>query len=107
MPDHPAAADLLRATLARRIVILDGAMGTMIQRLGLTEADYRGARFADHPRDLRGDNDLLVLTKPEAIEAFKQATLLIRLLSTQALIRRQLTENGLPMTNGQIPPPPS
>ncbi|HEX8980570.1 MAG TPA: methionine synthase [Parasulfuritortus sp.] len=52
---------------ARRILILDGAMGTMIQRYGLTEADYRGARFADWPSDLRGNNDLLLLTKPEVI----------------------------------------
>jgi 5-methyltetrahydrofolate--homocysteine methyltransferase len=53
--------------LSRRILVLDGAMGTMIQRHQLTEADFRGARFADHPRDLKGDNDLLVLTRPEVI----------------------------------------
>jgi len=52
---------------ARRILILDGAMGTMIQRYGLAEADYRGTRFADWPSDLKGNNDLLVLTKPEVI----------------------------------------
>ena len=57
----------LRAAAARRILILDGAMGTMIQRYGLGEADYRGARFADWPSDLKGNNDLLVLTKPEVI----------------------------------------
>jgi len=55
------------AHAARRILILDGAMGTMIQRYGLAEADYRGARFADWPSDLKGNNDLLVLTKPEVI----------------------------------------
>ncbi len=56
------------ATLAsRRILVLDGAMGTMIQRYKLTEADYRGARFADWPSDLKGNNDLLLLTKPEII----------------------------------------
>src|SRR6266542_3790897 len=60
-----ALADLLE----RRILVLDGAMGTMIQRLQLAEADFRGERFASHPRDLRGDNDLLVLTRPEAIAA--------------------------------------
>jgi 5-methyltetrahydrofolate--homocysteine methyltransferase len=48
---------ILRATLARRIIMLDGAMGTMIQRHRPTEADYRGQRFADHPKDLKGDND--------------------------------------------------
>ncbi len=55
------------ALAARRLLILDGAMGTMIQRYGLGEADYRGARFADWPSDLKGNNDLLVLTKPEVI----------------------------------------
>ena len=55
--------------LQQRILILDGAMGTMVQRYKLTEADYRGERFADWPRDLKGNNDLLVLTKPEVIKA--------------------------------------
>jgi 5-methyltetrahydrofolate--homocysteine methyltransferase len=59
--------DTLRALLTRRILVLDGAMGTMIQRRGLTEADFRGTRFADHPRDLKGDNDVLVLTRPDVI----------------------------------------
>ncbi|GAB1232645.1 hypothetical protein UT4_11110 [Ferrigenium sp. UT4] len=54
--------------LQQRILILDGAMGTMIQRHKLGEADYRGTRFADWPRDLKGNNDLLVLTKPEVIK---------------------------------------
>src|SRR5712691_12650348 len=53
--------------LATRILVLDGAMGTMIQRHQLTEADFRGGRFASHPHDLRGDNDLLVLTRPDVI----------------------------------------
>ncbi|UCB55495.1 MAG: methionine synthase [Thiotrichales bacterium] len=53
--------------LKQRILILDGAMGTMIQRCGLGEADYRGTRFADWPSDLKGNNDLLVLTRPEVI----------------------------------------
>jgi 5-methyltetrahydrofolate--homocysteine methyltransferase len=53
--------------LQQRIAILDGAMGTMIQRYKLGEADYRGERFADHGKDLKGNNDLLVLTKPEVI----------------------------------------
>jgi len=64
-PDRTAELhDLLR----RRIVILDGAMGTMIQRYGLDEAAYRGERFASHPRDLKGANDLLCLTRPAVIE---------------------------------------
>src|SRR5262245_24138512 len=53
--------------LANRILALDGAMGTMIQRHRLTERDFRGDRFAAHSRDLRGNNDLLVLTRPEVI----------------------------------------
>jgi 5-methyltetrahydrofolate--homocysteine methyltransferase len=65
----------LRRLLAERILVLDGAMGTMIQRHGLTEADFRGGRFAEHPRDLRGNNDLLVLTKPEIIGAIHRAYL--------------------------------
>ena len=50
--------------LARRILILDGAMGTMIQSYRLQEADYRGERFRDWPSDLKGNNDLLALTQP-------------------------------------------
>ncbi len=58
-----ALADLL----SRRIAIIDGAMGTMIQRHRLTEADFRGQRFAAHGTDLKGNNDLLVLTRPDVI----------------------------------------
>ncbi len=57
---------LLRA-LAERILVLDGAMGTVIQGERLGEADFRGRRFADHPQDLAGNNDLLVLSQPELI----------------------------------------
>jgi 5-methyltetrahydrofolate--homocysteine methyltransferase len=53
--------------LASRIAILDGAMGTMIQRHKLTEGDFRGERFKDHPKDLKGNNDLLQLTRPDVI----------------------------------------
>ncbi len=65
----------LSALLAARIAILDGAMGTAIQGLGLSEADFRGEPFRDHPVDLRGDNDLLNLTRPEAIEAIHRGYL--------------------------------
>ena len=58
----------LEGLLARRIVILDGAMGTAIQGRLLTEEDFRGERFAGHPRDLKGDNDLLNLTRPDVVE---------------------------------------
>jgi 5-methyltetrahydrofolate--homocysteine methyltransferase len=54
--------------LQKRILIIDGAMGTMIQRYKLDEAGYRGTRFAGHPRDLKGNNDLLNLTQPQIIE---------------------------------------
>ncbi len=66
---HSPVFDLLRAQLARRILILDGAMGTMIQRASLTEADFRGERFASHSKDLKGDSDVLVLTRPDVISA--------------------------------------
>ncbi|MFQ5619594.1 MAG: methionine synthase [Rhodospirillales bacterium] len=58
---------LLEELLARRILVLDGAMGTMIQAHGLDEAGYRGERFADHPSDLKGNNDLLTLSRPDII----------------------------------------
>ena len=57
----------LEGLLRKRIVILDGAMGTMVQRCGLDEAAYRGECFADHPHDLRGNHDVLSLTQPEVI----------------------------------------
>ena len=57
----------LAAILQQRIVIIDGAMGTMIQRHGLAEADFRNEALRDHPKDLRGNNDLLVLTRPDVV----------------------------------------
>ena len=66
---------LLEPLLARRILVLDGAMGTMIQTYHLGERDYRGDRFADWPRDLRGHSDLLTLTQPEVIRAIHSAYL--------------------------------
>jgi 5-methyltetrahydrofolate--homocysteine methyltransferase len=65
----------LRQALAHRILVLDGAMGTMIQSYGLTEADFRGERFRDHPRELRGNGDILSLTRPDVIEAIHRAYL--------------------------------
>jgi 5-methyltetrahydrofolate--homocysteine methyltransferase len=67
-PPESASFDALRSLFEERIAILDGATGTMIQRHGLAEADFRGTRFTDHPRDLRGNNDLLCLTRPDVIE---------------------------------------
>ena len=63
----------LRELLGRRVLILDGAMGTMIQRRGLTEADYRGARFDRHPKDLKGNTDVLALTRPDVLRAIHDA----------------------------------
>jgi len=57
----------LNEAVAKRILIIDGAMGTMIQRHKLDEAGYRGTRFADWPRDVAGNNDLLCLTQPQII----------------------------------------
>ena len=59
----------VKALLDERILILDGAMGTMIQGEGLEEADFRGEPLKDHPGDLKGDNELLVLTRPDVIES--------------------------------------
>ena len=64
---HYTRGAALPQILGQRIVILDGAMGTMIQRYKLVENDYRGERFKDHPKDLKGNNDMLQLSKPEVI----------------------------------------
>ncbi|MGI6457488.1 MAG: methionine synthase [bacterium] len=66
---------LLRELLQQRILFLDGAMGTMIQKQKLGEADYRGTRFQNHPGDLKGNNDLLCLTKPDVITGIHRAFL--------------------------------
>lgn len=70
-PHRPTLLD----AAAQRILILDGAMGTMLQRHKLTESDFRGERFADWPSDLQGNNDLLSLTRPDIIEAIHAAYL--------------------------------
>ena len=62
----------LKSLLAKRILIIDGAMGTMIQRHKLEEKDYRGERFADWAHDLKGNNDLLVLTQPQIIQGIHE-----------------------------------
>ena len=67
--ERPNISDALQGLASRRIVILDGAMGTMIQRLNFGEAEFRGRQFADHPHDLTGCNDLLSVTQPDAISA--------------------------------------
>ena len=66
-PLNYTRAQDLPAILEKRIAILDGAMGTMIQRFKLSEADYRGERFKDFPKDVKGNNELLSLTRPDVI----------------------------------------
>ncbi|MES1213421.1 MAG: homocysteine S-methyltransferase family protein, partial [Singulisphaera sp.] len=73
---QPHTRELLEQLLGDRILVLDGAMGTMIQTLKLEEQDFRGACFADHPfPTLKGCNDLLSMTRPEAIERIHLAYL--------------------------------
>ena len=64
---RPERVREFRRLLGERVLVLDGAMGTVIQSYKLGEADYRGERFRDWPKDLKGNNDLLVLTRPEVI----------------------------------------
>jgi len=77
MPDwkEPARTSALLDALSRRILVLDGAMGTMIQRERLDEAAYRGERFAGHEHDLKGNNDLLSLVQPRLISGIHEAYL--------------------------------
>ncbi|HMI89483.1 MAG TPA: methionine synthase [Polyangiaceae bacterium] len=64
--------DLLSETIERRIVLLDGAMGTMVQRHGLTEVDFRGERFQSHHKDLKGNGDILALTRPDVVQSIHE-----------------------------------
>jgi 5-methyltetrahydrofolate--homocysteine methyltransferase len=73
--ERPGIEQRLRAELDARILVLDGAWGTMIQGSGLEPRDYRGERFADHPRDLTGDPDLLNLTRPDVVTGIHRAYL--------------------------------
>ena len=74
-PPAYTRATELPALLAKRILIIDGAMGTMIQRHKLGEPDFRGERLKDHPKDLKGNNDLLVLTRPDIVREIHDAYL--------------------------------
>jgi len=65
----------LERLLSERILVLDGAMGTAIQARDLAEEDFRGERFRDHPRELKGDNDLLSLTRPDVVDAIHRGHL--------------------------------
>jgi 5-methyltetrahydrofolate--homocysteine methyltransferase len=66
-------ANKFKEILTQRILVIDGAMGTMIQRHKLSEKDFRCKRFKDHPYDLKGNNDLLSITQPEIIKAIHRA----------------------------------
>ena len=72
MSDRSARLQALQQALQQRILILDGGMGTMIQSYRLEEEDYRGKRFADWPSDIKGNNDLLILTRPDVIGAIEK-----------------------------------
>ncbi|MGO9515353.1 MAG: methionine synthase [Steroidobacteraceae bacterium] len=76
LQEQSSRAKAFLALLKQRLVILDGAMGTMIQRHRLSEAEFRGSRFADWPVDLRGNNDLLSITQPQIIAAIHREYLL-------------------------------
>ena len=75
MTNRTARLQALQQALKERILILDGGMGTMIQSYKLEEADYRGERFADWPSDVKGNNDLLILSRPDVISAIEKAYL--------------------------------
>jgi 5-methyltetrahydrofolate--homocysteine methyltransferase len=70
-----SAADQLKSLMDERILVLDGAWGVLLQGRGLTEADFRGERFRDHPRDVKGDPDLLSLTRPDVVSSIHLAYL--------------------------------
>ena len=78
-PTAPGSPSALRARfddiLARRILVIDGAMGTMMQKKGLTEEDYRGSRFADAAGTLKGNHDLLSITRPKVLRSVHDAFL--------------------------------
>ncbi|MFZ9649047.1 MAG: homocysteine S-methyltransferase family protein, partial [Fluviibacter sp.] len=69
---QPDRTEEILSLLKERVLVLDGAMGTMIQRHSLTEADFRGERFASHAHDLKGNNDLLLLTRPDVIQGIHE-----------------------------------
>src|SRR4028118_2293114 len=73
--ERAARLERFRAALKERILVLDCAMGTMIQSYGLSEEEYRGERFAGHPGEIKGNNDLLSITQPRIIRDIHGAVL--------------------------------
>src|SRR6188768_2093416 len=72
---HPKREAVLRSLLREKILVVDGAMGSMLQSYHLEEEDFRGKRFVDHAHPLKGDNDLLSLVRPDVIRAVHTAYL--------------------------------
>ena len=102
LPKSEAFAQL-EELMSQRILFIDGAMGTMIQRYKLQEADYRGERYKDHKDELKGNNDLLVITRPDVVKEIHHAY-----LSAGADILETNTFNGtcISQVRGRNPPPP-
>src|ERR1017187_7277654 len=98
---HSSRTKAFLALLKQRLVILDGAMGTMIQQHRLGEADFRGSRFADWPSDLRGNNDLLTLTQPQIIAAIHRDYLLAGadLISTNTFNSNAISQSDYHMAS--------
>ena len=69
------AFDVIEGIMRKRVMVIDGAMGTAVQKYKLSEDDFRGSRYTDHTHDLKGNNDVLVLTKPEVISEIHEAYL--------------------------------
>jgi 5-methyltetrahydrofolate--homocysteine methyltransferase len=92
--DRASRLAALPGLLRERILVLDGAMGTMLQAYGFGEADFRGDRFRDHPRDLRGDSDLLCLTQPQAVTAIHEGYLAAgaEILSTNSFTATRIAQ---------------
>ena len=72
-----AAKSSIHQAIKERILVLDGAMGTMLQRNKFEEEDFRGERFKDFPHPLKGNNDLLSITQPEAVKAITTTSTII------------------------------
>ena len=79
---------MIRKLIEEKILIFDGAMGTMVQSFQLSEKDFRGEKFKDHPVDLIGNNDLLVLTQPEIVSEIHK--LYLNLITELYIITRNL-----------------
>src|SRR5258707_3992697 len=96
---RPPRADAFLSLLRERLVVLDGAMGTMIQRHRLSEADFRGQRFAEWRSDLRGNNDLLAITQPQIIGAIHREYLLAGadIISTNTFNSTPVSQSDYPM----------